>query len=259
MVRTRATRYTKSGDYPESGQICRAMVGHNGEVQFKSAQLETTDITKIIEEDKQYGTFEPRNGKFFTYRVMNEDSEITNKQVLKSVEFSYRRISIRTDLKFRRAREGEYADFRVEFRTVETDPDEQLNSNTLMYHYYPINSYTNKFRGLCVINSAFFWTSHGNPVPLHDIDPVNYPYVSNSRGKSYDLDQVYTHEVLHGLGFPHSKVSGNIMSPSEGQMTEFMTEAEDIPRLHAKYGDRGLSEHKIKRWLKWLLTASDRK
>jgi hypothetical protein len=234
------------------------MVGTANDVIFKSASLVNTEITAIIEEDKQYGVFEPRNGKYFTYRVLNEDVEITNKQVLKSIQYAYRRISIRTNLKFRRARSGEYADFRIEFRTEATDPDKQLRSNTLMYHYYPINSYSNKFRGLCVINSKYFWTSHGKPVPLHEIDPVNYPNPTTNTGMTYDLDGVYTHEVLHGLGFPHSKVAGNMMSTNYGIMSEWLTEKEDVPRIHAKYGDRGLSEHKIKRWLKWLLHASDR-
>jgi len=256
-LRNRATRNSEA-DHPESGQICRAMVGSGDDVVFKSAQLTATDLKTIIEEDKQYGKFEPRNGKYFTYRVLNEDVEITNKQVIKSVQYSYRRIAIRTNLKFRRARKDEYADFRIEFRTVATDPDKQLKANTLMYHYYPINSYSNKFRGLCVINKAFYWTSHGNPLPLHKIDPVNYPNPTTNTGKTYDLDGVYTHEVLHGLGFPHSKVSGNMMSTSYDIMSEWLTPEEDVPRITAKYGDRGLSEHIIKRWLKWLLHASDR-
>ena len=58
-------------------------------VEFESAQLESTDLTEIIEEDKRYGTFQPFNGEYYTYRVLNEDKEITNKQVLKSIEYSY--------------------------------------------------------------------------------------------------------------------------------------------------------------------------
>lgn len=251
------SKNTKESDFPESGKICFAMVGHGNNVIFKSAQLDTTNITEIIEADKQYGTFTPRNGKYFTFRIMNDDVEITNKQVLKAVQYSFRRIAIRTHLLFKKAKPDEYADFRVEFRTVATDEDNQLTSNTLMYHYYPINSYTNKYRGLCVINAAYFWTSHGNPLPLHEIDPTNYPNPTTNQGGTYDLDQVYTHEVLHGLGLPHSKTAGNIMSPNYGIMSEFLS-GEDVARIKAKYGDRGLDETKIKRWLKWLLHASDR-
>ena len=97
---------------PENeGLMCKATVGFNGVPNFKSAQLSNTDLQAIFEEDKRYGTFEPRNGKYFTFRVMNEDDEITSKQVQKSVQHAFRRISIRTHLKFRRARKGEYADF----------------------------------------------------------------------------------------------------------------------------------------------------
>jgi len=227
-------------------------------IEFQSAQLESTDLNLILEEDKKYGVFQPKNGSYYTYRVLNEDEEITNKQVLKSIAYSYRRISLRTNLKFRRAREGEYADFRIEFRTVESDPEKVLKSSTLMYHYYPIHSSTNRLRGLCVINKNYYWTSTGGSLDMHYIDPEHYPEPNSGYGgKTYDLDQVYTHEVLHGLGLPHSKESGNIMSPNYGIMAEWMSD-EDIARIQAKYGSRNISESRIKRWLKWLKIASER-
>jgi len=228
-------------------------------IDFDSAQLESTELTQIIEEDKRYGKFEPFNGEYYTYRVMNEDKEITNKQVLKSIEYSYRRISLRTNLKFRRARDGEYADFRIEFRTVETDPEQELKPSTLMYHYYPISNTSNRLRGLCVVNKNFFWTTTGEGLDMHYIDPDNYPEPNSGySGKTYDFDQTYTHEVLHGLGLPHSKTAGNVMSPNYGIMAEWLSD-EDIARIQAKYGKRNISENKIKRWLKWLKIASNRK
>ena len=227
-------------------------------IEFESAQVESTDLTEIIEEDKRYGTFQPFNGEYYIYRVLNEDKEITNKQVLKSIEYSYRRISLRTNLKFRRARDGEYADFRIEFRTVATDPEKELKASTLMYHYYPISNSSNRLRGLCVINKDFFWTTSGKTLDMHYIDPEHYPEPNSGYGgKTYDLDQVYTHEVLHGLGLPHSKTSGNVMSPNYGIMAEWLSD-EDIARIQAKYGSRNISESRIKRWLKWLKIASNR-
>ena len=253
---------------PESeglGHICKAEVDEpylssrkSNIIEFNSAQLNSTEINSIIEEDKQYGVFQPFNGEYYTYRVLNEDKEITNIQVLKSVEYSYRRISLRTNLKFRRARDGEYADFRVEFRTVATDPEKELKASTLMYHYYPIHNFANRLRGLCVINKDFFWTTSGGSLDMHHIDPENYPELNSGYGgKTYDLDQVYTHEVLHGLGLPHSKTAGNVMSPNYGIMAEWMSD-EDIARVQAKYGSRNISESRIKRWLKWLKIASNR-
>ena len=253
---------------PESeglGHICKAEVDEpylssrkSNIIEFNSAQLNSTEINSIIEEDKQYGVFQPFNGEHYTYRVLNEDEEITNEKVLKSIEYSYRRISLRTNLKFRRAREGEYADLRIEFRTVDTDPEKELQSSTLMYHYYPISNSTHRLRGLCGVNKDFFWTTAGGSLDMHYIDPEHYPEPNSGYGgKTYDLDQTYTHEVLHGLGLPHSKTAGNVMSPNYGIMAEWMSE-EDIARIQAKYGSRNISESRIKRWLKWLKIASER-
>lgn len=239
--------------------MCKAIIGRNTEPEFYSPTLDSEAINQIIEEDKRYGVFQPNNGKYFTYQVLNDDVEITNQQVLKSIQYAYRRISLRTNLKFVRARTGEQPDFRIDFRTVESDEDKQLSENTLMYHYFPITSVTNKFRGLCVVNKKYFWTSNGESIDMHFIDPEHYPEEgSGYRGRTYDFDQVYTHEVLHGLGLPHSKTSGNVMSSNYGIMAEYMSE-EDIARIQAKYGKRNISESHVRRWLNWLRSASERK
>ena len=237
--------------------LCKAIIRH-GKVQFSSEATTGKTIENIIEADKKYGIFTPINGSYFTYRVLNEDKEITNKQVLKAIRYSFRRIEIRTKLKFKPAGDEKLVDFRIEFRTVESDPDEELTKNTLMYHYYPIQNTSNTFRGLCVINKAFYWTSHGKGIDMHLIDPINYPEPnSGSTGETIDLDQVYTHELGHGLGLPHATEAGHIMSPSLGIMAEYLSK-QDVARFHAKYEARGLSEHIIKRWLRWLVYASDR-
>jgi hypothetical protein len=239
-------------------KMCKAKATAFGKVDFISPSAKSTDLDSIIKEDVKYGKFEPWNGKYFTYRVTNEDDEISNKQVLKAIQYSFRRISLRTNLKFRRARGSEYADLTIEFRTVDTDPEKQLTKNTLMYHYYPISNFEDPLRGLCVINKDFYWTSHGKGIDMHYIDPKNYPKLgSGVKGKTWDLDQVYTHEVLHGLGLPHSKNQGNVMSPNYSIMSEWMTQ-EDIARIQAKYGKREMSDHILKRWLRWLFRASDR-
>ena len=257
--------FNKKSESEGLGHICKAEVDEpylssrkSNIIEFNSAQLNSTEINSIIEEDKQYGVFQPFNGEHYTYRVLNEDEEITNEKVLKSIEYSYRRISLRTNLKFRRAREGEYADLRIEFRTVDTDPEKELQSSTLMYHYYPISNSTHRLRGLCVVNKDYFWTTAGGSLDMHYIDPEHYPEPNSGYGgKTYDLDQVYTHEVLHGLGLPHSKTSGNVMSPNYGIMAEWLSD-EDIARIQAKYGSRNISESRVKRWLKWLKIASNR-
>ena len=173
--------FSKKHESEGVGHICKATV-YEDDIEFQSARLESTEINSIIEEDKRYGVFQPFNGKYYTYRVQNEDEEITNEQVLKSIEYSYRRISLRTNLKFRRAREGEYADLKIEFRTVESDPEKQLKSSTLMYHYYPISNSTNRLRGLCVINKNYYWTTSGGSLDMHYIDPEHYPTPNTGYG-----------------------------------------------------------------------------
>ena len=238
----------------ETYKFCRAL--DNG--KFESDQVTSTDINDIINEDKRFGTLSPANGEYFTYKVLNNDDEITNKKVIKAITYSYLRITRRINVKFKRAKPGEVIDLRIEFRSVANDPDKKLTKNTLMYHYYPISSLTNKYRGLCVINKAFYWTSHGKGLPLHEMYPHQYPNPTKATGKTYDLDQVYTHEVGHGLGLPHAKDGGHVMSNNYGIMAEFFSE-EDYTRLQAKYPKREMSERRLNRWLRWLRLTSDRR
>ena len=60
---------------------------------------------------------------------------------------------------------NELPDFKIYFRT--TDDDSLLNSNTLMYHYYPISDLDSPNRGVCVVNTDFTWTSHVEGIQLH--------------------------------------------------------------------------------------------
>ena len=233
------------------------MANINGKLDFVSPSTTGTTIEQIIEDDKKYGKLTPRNGKYFTYRVLNEDVEITNKQITKAIRSSYHRIEFRTNIDFKPAKPWDNPDLTIQFRTPETDIDKQLTNNTLMYHYYPINALDNKLRGVCVVNSNYYWTTDGNGRSLHEIDPKNYPNPTPYNGKTYDIDQVYAHEVLHGLGLPHSQTAGNIMSSNYTLMSEFLSD-EDVSRLQAKYGVRVMNASKLKRLLAWLKRSSDR-
>lgn len=236
-------------------QICKALIDKNNKITYESSEVVGIDITSILEEDKKYGIFTPRNGKEFTFKVLDGDEEISIKQIERSVLYALRRWMIVTPLKFRRARGNEIPDFRITFTTVAEDPRKQLSANTLMYHYYPINSLTSEYRGLCVVNKAFRWTTDGEPIPIFEVDPT-YPY-PNTMFKTHDFDQVYTHEVGHGLGLPHAKEGGHIMSPNYGIMTEYLSE-QDKTRIIAKYGKNTMSENLAKRWFNWLIRASER-
>ena len=183
--------------------LCKAVM-ENNVVKFESAETKGLTLSQTIEDDKKYGTMKPANGKYFTYAVMNEDLEFTEEQATKAVQFGQRRWRIYANVpKFKKVSKDfqRVIDFRIEFRTVESDPDKQLNANTIMYHYYPISKTDHPLRGLCVVNKAFYFTSHGNGVygtefQKHGI-PVQFP---NKKYSTLDFDQVYAHELGHGLG-----------------------------------------------------------
>ena len=235
--------------------LCRIIKNISGKLDYVAPKLESTNINEIIEEDKKYGVFNPANGEYYTYKVLNGDIELSKKETEKIIKYSHLRITRKSTIKFKPAKDGEIVDFRIEFRTVETDPDKQLTPNTLMYHYFPINSLTHPLRGLCVVNKDYYWTSSGKPIPLNDVDPdTQFP---KSTVYTYDFDQVYTHELLHGFGLPHSKEPDHMLSTNYGIMSQYLSE-QDTLRFLAKYPKREMTESNRLRWLKWLFVASDR-
>ena len=127
-----------------------------------------------------------------------------------------------------------------------------------MYHYYPINKVDHPLRCLSVLNKKFFFTSHGNPVKGTEYEKfgisVQYP---DRHYKSLDFDQVYAHELGHGLGLPHDTEFGNIMAFRYDIMAEY-PQMRDQARIMAKYGARYMSAWLRMRWLRWLKSASNR-
>jgi len=240
--------------------ICRASSGNNG-VLFDSVETAGLTLSQTLDDDKKYGIMKPANGKYFTYAVLNEDVEFTQKESEKSVAFGQRRWRIYAELpKFKRVQKyfQGIIDFRIEFRSVESDPDKQLKENTIMYHYYPISDVTHPLRGLCVVNKSFFFTSHGEEVAgtefiKHGI-PVQFP---DGKYRTFDFDKIYAHELGHGLGLPHDSEPNNMMSFREDLMTEYPS-VRDQSRIISKYGARNFSSRILLRWLNWLKFASER-
>ena len=240
--------------------LCKAVIGRNG-IEYESAINKGLTLTQTVEDDKKYGTMKPANGKYFTYAVFNEDNEMTIKEVEKAVQFGQRRWRIYANTpKFKRVKKDfkGVIDFRIEFRTTETDPDKQLNDGTIMYHYYPINNVDNPFRGLCVVNSKYFFTSHGNSVTGEFMSSKGVPvqYLDGQYG-TIDFDQVYGHEIGHGLGLSHDTEENSLMSWNYGIMAEYPSKRDQV-RMEAKYGKRLMSARHRWRWLRWLKSASDR-
>jgi len=241
-------------------QICRVILSKNT-IEFDSVISDGSTLTEIIEDDKKYGVMVPKNGRYFTYRVMDWHGKwISNKKIRKAVTFTWNKVEKIVNLDFREAKDGEYADFKVYFSSVADDL--LLSKNTLMYHYYPISDFYNDKRGVCVVNADYPWTSDGEPIPLHEYDPKHYPDVTTSTVKTFDFDATYEHEIGHGLGLPHSpnrdtKLYFNYSGMSESMFDE--ESQETIARLQAKYPKNNMKPSRLRRWINWFKAVRDRK
>ena len=240
------------------GEILCKAVNSDKKIQFESAVARSTNLSDVLKEDKKYGKMSPRNGRYFTYRILNKDQEVTEKQVRRAAQMAWSAWALELPFGFVRVKPHVKSDFSIEFRATSDDP--QLDDNTLMYMYYPINSINAPNRGLCVVNTDYYWTNSGKPVNMHKIDPVNYPDEATApvQGMSWDLDQVLRHEFGHGLGLPHSSTRDTIMAPNYGLMSEHLDD-EDIKRMVHKYGARYSSpwDWFRQRFYSWFRKASD--
>ena len=242
--------------------LCRVLYDEKTKkVRFDSVVNRGLTLSQVIEDDVKFGTMKPANGKYFTFKVLNEDQEFSKKESKRAMRYAQKRWSIWSKLpKFKLAKPGEIVDFRLEFRDVDTDPDKKLTESTVMYHYYPINDVNHRLRGLCVVNKKYFYTTHGNSVKGTFFESkgfqVQFP---NGDYGTLDFDQIYAHELGHGLGLPHDPEFKNVMSYRVDLMAEFTT-VRDNDRMSAdtKYGKNKMSLFRRFRWLRWLYIASDR-
>ena len=244
--------------------ICKLIYDENKEdFHFESTdvQIGKLSLEDQIEEDKRFGKMVPRNGKYFTVRAMDWNNKwITSRQINRGITLAFHQAEIEIPIDVRLAEFDEEPDFKVFFRATADDP--QLTRNTVMYHYFPIKDVNHPLRGVCVVNTDFNFTIHGENVSMFEIDQEHYTEDTKITAPTYDFDSIYTHESDgHGLGLPHSSHSGKVMSPSVGTMAEFMAEEiphETIPRLRAKYGTRSmLSRHRL-RWRNWYRVRADK-
>lgn len=241
-----------------SEQFCKAILNVNGKIEYVAPMLGSTDINDIVEDDKRYGKMNPINGEYFTYRISNvHDDEITDKKLQKAYTMGWRRWTKRIDFVIKLAKATEDPDFRVIFRTPETDERGVMDANTIMYHYFPINNVSNPLRGLCVVNSNFYYTVDGKMVSMYQIDPEHYDEDTTAHGTTIDIDQVFGHEDGHGIGLPHDSMMGQVMSPSYSFMAEFLTER-DVFRGVKKYGNAKIPISHLTRWWRYIRGKSDR-
>lgn len=233
-------------------KICRCIFDEKAKIKFESVELlaGATDIQSIIELDKQIPAMQPMNGKFFTYKILNKDVEVTNLQVRKAVAYAYESLWLYTKATFKLIRSKIPTDFTIVFRSESEDP--LLTSNTIAYHFYPINDLTSPNRGICVVNTRFYFTASGEGVSMHDIDPIHYPEGTQARNAAIDLDKIFRHEFRHGVsGNAHDPLAGNLLSSSEEKMSEQPSDR-DIARDQAKLGTRSMASWLFNKWFKFL-------
>lgn len=227
------------------------------EIKMIAPKASGNDINGIIESDKRYGVMKPANDKYFTFRIIDtKDNEVTEKILNRAVKYAWKSWTLRLNFDVRQTKKNEHADFRVLFRTPENDERGEMTKSTIMYHYFPISRIGHANRGLCVINPAFYYTTHGKGVPLHIIDPKNYPEPTKVKGSTIDIDGVLRHEFGHGIGLPHDPEPFNTMSTPYSVLAEFLKER-DVMRGIAKYGRKNMPSHIFTRWWKWLRRKSE--
>jgi hypothetical protein len=231
-------------------EICKLIVKDNI-AKFESVESTDLSLETLYREDAKYGFLKSLSGKnYLTYQVLNGDDELPNEVADYIANVAFMGWINEVNMHIRRAKSNEEPDIKIKFDDVEHDSN--LTSNTLAYMYYPINN-TSKYRGVCVINRAFYYTINGKGINLHVFDPEHYPDPdTKTTKKTWDLDQILRHEFGHGLfGLIHDSQSGNTMSASYEHMAEELTER-DILRAAKKVGKKIWKRSDLfARWRKW--------
>ena len=241
-----------------SDKFCR-LVFEDGRIVSYGPSALSINIEQIVQEDKKYGVFKPRNGKYFTFRVLDvNDKEIDDEFVNRAELLSFQSYTKRFNFDVKKAKPGEYADFRTIFRTPENDERKEMTNGTIMYHFFPIADYNNPNRGLCVVNPKFWFTSHGESLPMYIMDPDHYTKEDTvSRGPTIDYDAVTRHERGHGFGLPHDPAPNTTMSTPYPSIREFLDER-TIFRMIKKYGLRKIQKMRdFTRFLKYIWHKSE--
>lgn len=234
-------------------RLCKLKVDAAGNGIFETVEEIDLSLETLFREDAKYGYLKSLvPGKnHLTYRVYNGDDEMPQKVADYIARLAFMGWINEVNIHIRPAKDGEEPDIKIRFDDKEHDST--LNNNTIAYMYYPINT-KSQYRGVCVINRAFYFSISGTPISMHFIDPEHYPDPNTkTKAKTWDLDRILRHEFGHGIfGLIHDGQSGNTMSSSYEHMNEELTVSRDIARAARKVGRKVWSKLNLyARWRKW--------
>ena len=222
---------------------------------FHSAHVETFDklsVEQLIEFDKPYGRVDSDVVK---YSIINKPAYWSRVDTLYAINIALTMFDVRLKKDFEYVPDPALADWIIDFRKMEDDPN--LDENTLAYAYYPVAP--ENVRGLLVFNRRFPWTRDGREILGHELLQMGFEVeFLNNMYVTYDMDWVARHEFGHKLGLPHDPDTGELMSPSYSRGTAFISERMEL-RLWAtsKYEKIGWLESKLRRIISILRRRSD--
>ena len=142
----------------------------------------------------------------------------------------------------------EHPDITIKWVPGATDEYIGADSSILAWAGYP----GTQFQGQLVLNDDKLWTTDGQSISAHLIDPIHYPDpLTTVRFKTYNMVQTIIHESGHLLGLTHSvNCPQCVMNPYYNGVIEL--QPNDIQRIITKYGKRNWRNDGYIRFKGWL-------
>ncbi len=237
-------------------QFCKLIARNPGKPEQGADWKDTISdsnftLKKQIIEDKKYGKLDIHSDGKIHYAIMNYDREMTRGATRRAINAAMLEWEGATNIDFKRVKTSEHSEITVRF----VDGDEyQLfkdEPNVLAVMWYPI---AGALRGTMLINKAYPWTLNGEAKSGKWIEektgqPIQF---KDNMYRTWSLFKVTRHELGHGLGLPHSKLSGQTMSGNYSKIADHNT-PRDESRIRAKYGATRRSHwwlYITRRWLR---------
>lgn len=235
------------------GAICKLVAidpsdPRHGAAFDSLAPLDDNSLDAQIQADKIYGKLDDSNGEL-TYRLVDHDKELSRGKTRRGLNYALTAWDIEIKPSLQWVPHIEESDIEIRFRDAGDDKLFKDEPNVLAYMYYPVAG--EHLKGKCVINKDYLWSINGERILGKDLQDLGFPVqFPDAMYQTWSLRKVIRHELGHGLGLPHSRLDGQTMSASYGQMADFNTNR-DIARIVAKYGKRSMLSWIYRRWRNW--------